>query len=130
MEARKAIGLSMTTRDLMVTMAEGNPGALSVIVALAKRQSDPPAVMLLLDLDDMNMRGEQIWVAFKNHCQQDIEAFAKAIQGHDPAMVRTVNAECSPRHVAVEHGASFERQDREIERRRAQRQRMNNGEDA
>lgn len=49
-------------------------------------------LMFILDLDDMGMRGSQIWVAWKDHCKCDLEAFKKALQDRDPAMVATVNA--------------------------------------
>ena len=34
----------------------------------------------ILSLDDMNMRGSQIWVAYKDHCGQDIEKFIACIK--------------------------------------------------
>lgn len=94
-------------RQVFLTMCEGNPGALSVLMKLAE---DPMGLIYILDLDDMGMRGSQIWVAYKDHCKQDIAAFKKALSDRDPAMVATVNA--SRGHApgtpqAVTRGASF-----------------------
>ena len=73
--------------------------------------------MTILSMDDMDIRGSQIWVGFKDHCKSDVAAFMKAINDRDPAMVATINAAyydgdrdgrgTVPR--AVEHGASFKR---------------------
>lgn len=104
---RQPINLSDNTFDMVTKMAEGNPGAITVLMQLLKRD-DPAALMIVLDLDDMNMRGPQIWVGFKDHCKQDIEAFAKAIRGRDAAMVETVNASMGVgEERAVTGGASF-----------------------
>ena len=112
---REPVNLSDSTQELFVKMSEGNPGALNVLMELLKRD-DPAALMTLLSLDDMNMRGPQIWVGYKDHCESDIEIFAKAISDRDPEMIATVNSECyrPDLHVhgytekAVTHGASFE----------------------
>jgi hypothetical protein len=44
--------------------------------------------MRLLDLDDMNMRGSQIWVGFKNHCEGEIDVFLDAVKNRDPELVK------------------------------------------
>lgn len=75
--------------EIYKTMSEGNPGALSVLMKLAE---DPMGLMHILDLDDMGMRGSQIWVAWKYHCKEDLPTFIKALVERDPAMVDTVNA--------------------------------------
>lgn len=87
---RERITLTGTTFDLIVQMAEGNPGAVNALAALMK--DDEMALMRILDLDDMGMRGSQIHVALKDHCKGDIEKFRKALLDRDPAMVATVNA--------------------------------------
>lgn len=94
-------------RAVFITMSEGNPGALSVLLKLAE---DPMGLIKIFDLDDMGMRGSQIWVAWKDHCKCDMPTFLKCLQDRDPAMVATVNA--SRGHSpdtppAVTHGASF-----------------------
>ena len=77
-------------QEMVIQMAEGNPGALSVLMKLL--QDDPIGFMRLLDLDDMGMRGSQIWVAYKDHCGGDLDALKKCLLDRDPAMVVTVNA--------------------------------------
>lgn len=105
---REKINLSTTTMDLIMQMSEGNPGALSVIVQLLKE--GPMGLMDILNLDDMGMRGSQIWCGYKDHCKQDINAFRQALRDRDPAMVATVNASCGhapETPAAVTSGASY-----------------------
>lgn len=90
-------------------MSEGNPGAASVIGQLMQ---DPcEGFMAVLHMDDMNIRGCQIWVGYKDHCGSDIDRFKAAILDRDAAMVETINRIALPQtgHKAVEHGASFQR---------------------
>jgi len=105
---RKKITLDMTTKALAVEMSEGNPGGLSVVAALLKREL--PGLMCLLNLDDMNIRGCQIWVGFKDYCKEDLDTFIKAAQERDPKMVTMINANClydDYVEKAVTSGASY-----------------------
>ena len=105
--SREAVNFSDSTQTVLVKMSEGNPGAVSVLMDLLKRD-DPAALMTLLTLDDMNMRGPQIWVGYKDHCESDIEKFAACINDRDPEMVATVNANSGINEAAVTSGASFD----------------------
>lgn len=87
---RERITLNGTMMDLFLTMSEGNPGAAVALAELCK--GDDMALMRVLDLDDMGMRGSQIHVAFKDYCKGDVEKFRKALLDRDPAMVAAVNA--------------------------------------
>ena len=100
----KKISLSDTPLDIMQTMSEGNPGALRVLMDVLT--AGPLGLFDILHLDDMVMRCPQIWVAYKDHCKEDINTFVAAIRARDPQMVQTVNAEITDRK-AVVNGASF-----------------------
>lgn len=105
---RERIEAHDSVHDILIKLSEGNPGALTALIEVVK---DDPVMgfMDLLHLDDMGMRGPQIWVAYKDHCKQDRTAFVKAIRERDQAMVNTVNASRGVGDVppAVTHGASF-----------------------
>lgn len=101
---REKIDLNDTTMDVILKMAEGNPGGASVLADLLKTGD----LFLILSLDDMNIRGSQIWVAYKDHCNEDINALIECIKSRDEQMVDTVNAN-APGHFAVTRGASFKR---------------------
>lgn len=107
---RAKITGDQTIPEIIMLMSEGNPGAMSACVELTK--GDPLGTLDILHLDDMNMRGPQIWVAFKDVCNQDVAKFRKKIQARDMDMISQVNAEMaydkSFPHIAVRRGASRE----------------------
>jgi hypothetical protein len=105
---RKEILLTDSLMDLMMTMSEGNPGAINVIMSLLKERPDD-GMMLLLHLDDMNIRGTQIWIGFKDHCHEQINNFVQCIKNRSPEMVSVINDEGirgNHKEKAVTSGAS------------------------
>lgn len=102
MEQRGKINLDGSNIDLIAQMSEGNPGAMTVLVGLMKVPNlKPPGPLFLLHLDDMNIRGSQIWVGYKDYCKEDMPAFAKAVQDRDPNMVAMINEFCGHEHLAA-----------------------------
>jgi len=105
---RNKITLGMSTMTMAVDMSEGNPGGLSVVAKLLKLGLR--GTVCLLNLDDMNIRGCQIWVGYKDYCKEDIDAFIKAAKERDPKMVEMINANCiydDYTETAVTSGASY-----------------------
>jgi len=84
---REEIKLEDSVMDVVIKMSEGNPGAVTVLSQMLKGDD----LLLLLHLDDMNIRGSQIWVGYKDHCHQDIELFKACIKSRDVEMVNTIN---------------------------------------
>lgn len=120
MSNRKSVDLSDTLKEVIIKMSEGNPGALSVLGLLLEKYKEDLAVSLyrlLMNLDDMNIRGSQIWVGYKDHCKQDLDVFIACVKTRDREMVSVINAECfrpeltyldtSYNEQAVYSGASF-----------------------
>jgi hypothetical protein len=89
---RKPITLEMSFLDLMIVMSEGNPGALNVMMNMIKKDS-LLGPMKIIALDDMNIRGTQIWVGYKDHCGEDMDKFVECITKRDPEMVEAINNE-------------------------------------
>ena len=96
-------------------------------------KSDDAGVMLLLGLDDMNIRGSQIWEAYKYLYNEDGKKFAEAIKARDEKMVQFINEEMASvgGEKAVTGGASFDRSktpdkyrftEEEVEQLKAQRE--------
>ena len=105
---RKPIGFGVNGMELLTTMGEGNPGAFTVLAMLLKESQDNFG--LILDLDDMNIRGTQIWVAYKDHCCQDMARFNKLVGDRDKDMIDTVNRvglKGNHPHKAVHDGGSY-----------------------
>lgn len=97
--------------SLMVAMSEGIPGAASVLAGMATQHGAMAAMDVILNLDDMNIRGTQLWIAFKDHCDQDLEKLRELAIARDADMVKTVNEMCIQQgfdEMAVEHGGSWE----------------------
>lgn len=101
---RAKIDLTDTMQDLIIKMSEGNPGAVSVLVEMAKAKG-VDVLWLILGLDDMNIRGSQIWVGFKDRCGGDLGVFEQAIKDRDPEMVAAINRAC-PEWEAKTRGAA------------------------
>lgn len=78
MNTKNRITRADDLRSIAVKLAEGNPGALNVIVKLITETEkiDPDAVMgpytYLLSLDSHGIYGPGIWVLYKDTCGQDI----------------------------------------------------------
>lgn len=83
---RQPIDFNQDIREVIALMSEGNPGALNVLSQLAF--TDPTLIAVL---DDMNIRGPQIWLGYKDHCGQQLERFTRCIRERDAAMLNTIN---------------------------------------
>ncbi len=107
--ARPKIELEDTTFEVIYKISEGLPGAMVGITDLMK--SDEAGFMLLLGLDDMNIRGSQIWEAYKYLYHEDGKKFAQAVKNRDKKMVDFINEELATvgGEKAVTGGASFDR---------------------
>ncbi len=93
-------------------MSEGNPGAVSVLTQFIN--DDIKDLMLLLSLDDMNIRGTQVWIGYKDFCKEDIEKFKACIHTRDADMITKINMEGlrgNHKHKAVTSGASYDKRE-------------------
>lgn len=107
--ARRKIEANDTIFKILEKMSENIPGAISAMARLTKE--DPMGFMLVLGLDDMNIRGSEIWQAYKYYCDEDIDKFKEAIKNRDADMVQFINEENAKvgGEKAVCGGASFDR---------------------
>lgn len=97
---REPIPESFSGGELIVLMAEYNPGALSVLMEISiNYRAEDIWVKLAIALDDMNIRGPQIWVGFKDFARSNLETFVTAIIRRDAKMIDVINREC-PGYVA------------------------------
>ncbi len=111
MISRAEININGSVLDMLLLMAEGNPGAATVLSQIMNKYD--AGAMRIFDLDDMNIRGSQIWVAFKDVCNEDLDVLCEKLRKRDPSMVEAVNKEMlrDPYFgwLAVQHGASSNR---------------------
>lgn len=72
--------LNMTAVDVIVALADGNPGAVSVMMQMLKEgeRIDPDNAMggfgNLLSLDSLDCYGPRIWMFYKDVCGQSLHA--------------------------------------------------------
>jgi hypothetical protein len=69
----------MSLRDYIVAMADGNPGAATVMARLV----DYDVVDSLDRLDHQGVYGSDIWVLYKDVCGQDIPKLASELEQRD-----------------------------------------------
>ena len=113
-EKRKEINVTASTMDMLLLISEGNPGAATVLAQLMKEDN---GILLVLGLDDMNIRGTQIWIGFKDYCKNDMKRFAECILKREAGMIEKINQEGlrgNHNHKAVEGGAAFENPGRQF----------------
>ena len=88
---REKIKPTDDVKGIIIKLAEGVPGAMSVLLQLTSLSAEE-CFTCLLGLDDMNMRGSQIWVAYKDICKEDIAVLVAHLKRRDEAMVNYLNA--------------------------------------
>ena len=129
--ARPKIELNDSISDVIYKVSEGLPGAMVGITELMT--SNEAGYVLLLSLDDMNIRGSQVWEAYKYLYNEDGKKFAEAVSKRDKKMVDFINEELASvgGEKAVTGGASFDRNkipdkyrftEEEVEQLRTQRE--------
>ena len=92
--------------EVLDTTSEVHYGSTDALLQIILRAPSP--LDKIIDLDDMNMRGRQIWHAWHDDCGQDMNAFVQQVADGDPVLVDAVNA-LTPGEPekAVRHSGSF-----------------------
>ncbi|MBU2249610.1 MAG: hypothetical protein KKD77_22880 [Gammaproteobacteria bacterium] len=109
---REEISLNDSVFDVVKTMSEGNPGAISVLMQIMKKDEQFGLIHILC-LDDMNIRGTQIWIGYKDFSGSDIDVFIENIKTRNPEMISLINEhgrKGNHQWKAVDSGASRSRQ--------------------
>lgn len=84
----------MTVDEFIIAMSEGNPGALTVCL-----QCTDNNLVALLFAEEMNIRGAQLWVAYKYWAEFHLNKLCEGLIRRNAEMIEVVNREC-PEHVA------------------------------
>ena len=72
------IQLTDTAMDMLIKMAEGNPGAIDAMFKIMEEapsidpQSAMPSIMPILSLDTHGIYGSSIYVLFSDKCKKDV----------------------------------------------------------
>ncbi|MES1989238.1 MAG: hypothetical protein V4440_14635 [Pseudomonadota bacterium] len=78
--SKARIDLTDSGIDILMKMSDGNPGALTVIADLMKKESsiDPDSIFsqfgisTILSMDTHGIYGSDIWILFKDICKQNL----------------------------------------------------------
>jgi hypothetical protein len=85
----RILDFNLTGRDILSLLAEGNIGALTVMIEMMKHgaQIDPDSALgglgAILALDTHEIYGSRIWMLYKDVCGQDLRttlAILRAVQ--------------------------------------------------
>ena len=76
--ANPRIKLEMSMMDMLMVMADGNPGAITVMMHIIEKSKiiDPDDILApigaILALDTHDIYGPRIWMFFKDVCKQNL----------------------------------------------------------
>ena len=100
---RYTLSSEMSPEEAVDLMIEGNEVARHVLTEIVNKHKTP--VIIILDLDDMNIRGKQIQLGLAA-CEGNIKRFVELVFDRSQWLVDEINKEYST-HKAVTNGASF-----------------------
>ena len=92
---RRPIEFTNDITDTISVMCEGNPGGLSVLMGAFHKLEPVENIAFLMHLEDMNIRGSQIWVGYKDYCNCNLNDFIEKVSQRDASMVEIINKEHS-----------------------------------
>jgi hypothetical protein len=73
---KERINASMTALDMVVTMSEGNPGAINVVMTML---SNPDLAPFLLLCDTLGIRGSRLYMLHNDCCGRNNEKFKRTL---------------------------------------------------
>ena len=76
--ANERITASMDMQEMLITMSEGNPGALTCMLEML--QTDPMALLDILYFDSMGIYGSKIYMLWNDCCGRDMSKLRETIQ--------------------------------------------------
>lgn len=78
--------LDDTTQGAIMKLAQGNPGALTVLMQVMQQAEriDPDSIggptMVLIRLDELGLHGPKIWMLYKDVCGQSVSRMMGALR--------------------------------------------------
>lgn len=91
MSSRKPLTKDDSFHDFIQKITEGHSGARTVIENLVEEYGAAKSAEVILGLDDMNVRGTQIWAGYNQHCSENLETFVACVEEKRQDFVETIN---------------------------------------
>lgn len=88
---RVPLRVGITVKEAIMTLSEGNPGSINVMCQFLHL---PECAELLMTLDEMNLRGRQIFVAYRLGSNQNMLQFIDNLKQRNQLMCDIVNDAC------------------------------------
>jgi hypothetical protein len=76
-----------TINDVIFELSEGHPAAASVLAELLRDQVS--GLFACMDIDDLNLRGADIWFAYHEMCSGSLAEFCGRLAAHDESLLRS-----------------------------------------
>jgi hypothetical protein len=73
---KQVIKPGMNLKEIVIVMANGNPGALNILLNMLK---DDRGLSKVFDLDYLGIRGSKLYMLFSDSCQKDEGKFYRTI---------------------------------------------------
>ena len=70
---------NQTIKDAIIIMCDGNPGALNVLFTMVDNDLERGCINARY-LDEMGIYGPDIWICFKDICDQDFDILNQLIE--------------------------------------------------
>ena len=74
---KEKLTADMSTMDMVMTMCEGNPGALNVIMQM---MNDPRSFMDILLCDSLDIRGSKLYMLHNDCCEKNKQLIKEIIE--------------------------------------------------
>ena len=79
--------------EVITTIAEGNIGALNVLVGMSKAMPATAFGYLIGALEDHKIVGPKLWLAYKDYAKENTDTMSTAILNHSPKLRDAIRAE-------------------------------------
>jgi len=67
---------NMSIMDIMMTMSEGNPGALTILMQMI---GDPTGILDILTCDSLEIRGSKLYMLWNDCCERNYAKFKRTL---------------------------------------------------
>lgn len=81
--ARAPLSLDMSLQAAVLVMSERHAGAIVALGTLLRGCTELQAWARLLAMDEMSIRGANIWAALKEYCRDNADTFLSALEKRD-----------------------------------------------
>lgn len=100
MSGNRITSPDMTLSEVVYTLSDGNPGAITVLTELVV--SNPLGILELFLMDSKRLYGSRIWELYKNVCGKDLERFKYHLEMELPNQETGVLTVTGPHSLALE----------------------------